>query len=454
MKNFYKLLICLILPGLFTACKRDVSSLPAPVKSSGTTIATSENGGNGAVDFSKFISIGDSQTAGYSNDGLYLSGQQASFPALMAKQMISAGGGAFKQPLFGNTEANGSGYLTLSGYNGDGTPNITRVTTNLAIKGTINVAGYGSVTLYNKYAGGDINNFGVSGIRLTDINNTQYGNLNGYFERLLPKNAPNNTTSYLDFVTAKPYTFFSCWLGNNDVLQYATAGAASGTVTDKDVFQNVYQSLITTLTANGQKGVVATIPDVTALPFFNTITVNSLLQTVKQVNPGVQGLYIKASTGSGPVNQTYTVRLATNSDLILLNFSPSKIGQLVATSSGMQPYGLSPLAPIDNQYVLDQNEVFIIKNFVLAYNTAIKSIATTKGLAVFDANAYLNQLKQNGLTVNGVKFTADFITGGVFSLDGIHLTPRGCALEANQFISAINKTYGTVLLPVDVSLIN
>jgi len=454
MKCFYKPLKFLPLLALFAACKPDVSSLPTPVVKGSGTVSTSQNEGKSSVDFSRFISIGDSQTAGYANDGLYLSGQQASFPALMAKQMVSAGGGAFAQPLFGASEANGSGYLTLSGYNADGIPNITRVTSNLAVRGTINVANYGNVTLYNKYAGGVINNYGVSGIRLTDINNTQYGNLNGYFERLLPNNAPNNTTSYLDFVTAKPYTFFSCWLGNNDVLQYATAGAASGTVTDKDVFQNVYQSLITKLTANGQKGVVATIPDVTALPFFNTITVNSLLQTVQKVNPTVKGLYIKASTGSGPVNQTYTVRLATTSDLILLNFSPAKIGQLVSTSAGMQPYGLSPAAPIDNQYVLDQNEVFIIKNFILSYNTAIKSIATAKGLAVFDANAYLNELKQSGLTVNGIKFTADFMTGGVFSLDGIHLTPKGYALEANQFIGAINKTYGTVLLPVDVSQIN
>jgi hypothetical protein len=40
------------------------------------------------------------------------------------------------------------------------------------------------------------------------------------------------------------------------------------------------------------------------------------------------------------------------------------------------------------------------------------------------------------------KYSNQFITGGFFSLDGIHPTPRASAIVANAFIKAINAQYG------------
>ena len=78
-----------------------------------------------------------------------------------------------------------------------------------------------------------------------------------------------------------------------------------------------------------------------------------------------------------------------------------------------------------------------------SYNTTIKSIAAAKGLAVFDAYTFLNNIKQNGLVVDGVSVNSNYISGGLFSLDGIHLTPRGYAIVANEFIKATNAKYGS-----------
>jgi lysophospholipase L1-like esterase len=39
--------------------------------------------------------------------------------------------------------------------------------------------------------------------------------------------------------------------------------------------------------------------------------------------------------------------------------------------------------------------------------------------------------------------------GGTFSLDGVHLTGRGYAIIANEFIKAINKTYKSNLPEVN-----
>ncbi|GGB08451.1 SGNH/GDSL hydrolase family protein [Mucilaginibacter rubeus] len=400
----------------------------------------------GSVDFSRYIALGNSLTAGYADGGLYLAGQQVSYPSIIGKQMQSVGGGAFTQPLFSTAQANGSGYLSLTGFNADGTPITTPVTTNLAVRGLLPVPGFGNVTLYTKYTG-DINNYGVPGIKLMHITYAPYGNLNGYFERLLPGNAPTNSTTYLDFVMSKPFTFFSNWLGNNDALSYATSGGAGDVLTDKNTFAALYNVLINTLTAKGQKGVVATVPDVTSIPYFNTITVSAILAGVQKANPNAKALYINALVSGS----TYAPRVATPNDLIVLTFPTSKIGQLVATPVGNLPYGLTPYTPIDNQYVLDEKEVALTGDYVTSYNTTIKSVAAAKGLAVFDAYTFLQNIKLNGMVVDGVSVNSNYISGGLFSLDGVHLTPRGYAIVANEFIKAINDKYNSSIPQVNIS---
>jgi len=345
----------------------------------------------------------------------------------------------FNQPLFSESQSNGSGYLTLTGFDpATGNPITAPVTTNLAVRGEITVPGFGNVILYTKYTG-DIENYGVPGIKLYNITYAPYGNLNGYFERLLPGDSPTNTTDYLDFVTAKPFTFFSDWLGNNDALSYATSGGAGDVLTDKNTFAALYELSIDKLTANGAKGVVATIPDVTAIPYFNTVTVGAILAGVQKANPAVQAIFINALVSG----TTYAPRPATANDLIILPFPTSMIGKPVNTPAGPLPYGLTPYTPIDNQYVLDANEVALTRDYVQSYNTTIKSIATAKGLAVFDAYTYLNNVKANGLVVDGISLSSSYISGGLFSLDGVHLTPRGYAIIANEFIKAINSTYNS-----------
>jgi hypothetical protein len=360
--------------------------------------------------------------------------------------MQLVGGGAFNQPLFDGGQANGSGYLQLTGFNANGTPITTTVTSNLAIRGVQAIPGFGNVTLYTKYKG-DIENYGVPGIKLLHITYQPYGNLNGFYERLLPDNVGTNTATYLDFVTSKPFTFFSNWLGNNDVLSYATSGGAGDVLTDRATFAGLYNLLIGRLTAAGAKGVVATIPDVTSIPYFNTITVGAVLGAVQKANPQAQAIYINALVSGS----AYAPRAATAKDLIVLTFPTSKIGQAVTTPYGVLPYGLTPYTPIDNQYVLDANEVVLTQDYVQSYNAAIKSIAAAKGLAVFDAYAFLKNVKEHGLVEDGINLNSSYISGGIFSLDGVHLTPRGYAIVANEFIKAINAKYGSTIPLANVS---
>ena len=405
-----------------------------------TTVTT-----GGTADFSRYISIGNSLTAGYADGGLYREGQQNSYPSIIAKQMLYVGGGTFTQPLFTTDQANGSGYLKLTGFDANGSPTTAPVTDQLGIRGVAAIPGFGNVTLYTKYTG-DLNNFGVPGIKLLHVTLPTYGNVNGYFERLLAANAGAASTTYLDFVTAKPFTFFSNWLGNNDALGYATSGGAGDVLTDKATFSALYIAVLTKMTAGGAKGVCATIPDVTAIPYFNTVTVGLILGNVQKANPTVAALYINAKATSDYASTAYAARAATAADLITLTFPTSKIGTPVTVPGvGTLPYGLTPYTPIENQYVLDANEVAITKDYVVSYNNTIKSLASSKGLAVADIYTFLNNIKANGLVVDGLTLNSNFISGGLFSLDGVHLTPRGYAVVANQMINAINSNYGSTI---------
>jgi hypothetical protein len=403
----------------------------------------------GTADFSRYIAIGNSLTSGYADNGLYLEGQKNSYPEMLGEQMKTVGGGSFTSPFFTEAQANGSGYLKLTGFNPNGTPVLTPETNNLAVRGQATIPGFGNVTLYTKYTG-DLNNYGVPGIKLMHVMYAPYGNLNGYFERLLPGNAGTNNTTYLDFVTAKPYTFFSMWLGNNDILGYATSGGAGDVPTPKSDFNALYNLTVNKLVSNGAKGVVATIPDVTKTPYFTTVTLKTLLDAIHATPTGaaVAALYIK--TGAN------VTRPATAEDLFTLTLSSANVIG-VPNAAGI-PYGLHPLNPIESKWVLDKTEVALVNDYVNAYNNTIKAVAATNGLALMDAFEMLKEFsatdnsgKVVGKMVNGAAVSSAFITGNLFSLDGIHLTPLGYALTANGFIKAINAKYSSSIPTVDVT---
>src|SRR5690606_11406031 len=163
-----------------------------------------------------------------------------------------------------------------------------------------------------------------------------------------------------------------------------------------------------------QKGVLATIPDVTAVPFFTTITVTALLNAAKKVNSAITNLYIEDKTVL--TSPFFGVRAATYEDLIVLTFPVDKIG--VVNGYGF-PYGLQPLNPIEDQYVLDRTEVALVKDYVKSYNNTIRNTAETRGLALADIYTLLNKVKETGLLINGAIMNASFVSGGVFSLDGV-----------------------------------
>lgn len=400
-----------------------------------TSTITQPSVSHGSADFTKYVSIGNSLTAGYADGGLYLDGQLNSYPSMIATQLQAAGGGAFIQPLFVAGQENGSGYLKLTGVNPlTGIPVIIPVTTDLAIRGVSALTGH---SLYTKFTS-PVNNLGVPGIRMSDLPNPAYGALNPYLERLETAGEVGVMGYPQKVLQAKP-TFFTSWLGNNDALQFAASGGTFPPLTPVATYQAIYAAFIGNLVATGAKGVLGTIPNIVVSPFFTTKTTANILAAAKAKGVSVSALYITTGTG--------TVRAATSADLIILTVD--SIGLLNAANPATGPRGFSPYNPLKNSDVLDSAEVALTEAAINSYNIAITQIASANKLGLMDVNALLNRVQSGSYVIDGIPLNLGYIYGGVFSLDGIHLTPRGYALVANQYIQAINTAYHSTISLVD-----
>lgn len=483
----------------------------------------------GTANFSKYVALGDSFAAGYSDGALFIEGQKGAYPNLLSQQFAAAGGGTFTTPLM----ADNVGGLLLGG-------NVIAAK-RMYFNGSapVTVSGTTSTEVSTKVSG-PFNNLGVPGAKSYHLVAAGYGNVAGvagglanpYFARF----STSATTTVLADALAQSPTFFSLWIGGNDVLGYATSGGVgvnqtgnnnpatygANDITDPSVFAYVYNSLITNLTANGAKGVVANLPYVSTLPYFTTVPYNPLTTsvlgsgntavgqaTISALNTQLYGPLKSALTylGAGDrinllstttpnpllikdesltnltaqltavLTPTFTAsmgatlgaqtaafygaiygqaRQANAADLVLLP-TQSVIGAApTASNSGLGIAPPSPLNkfgitfPLQDAHVLIPVEIDAIKVATDAYNSSIRAIADAKGLAFVDAKAIMTQLSTTGIVSNSFTMTTTYVTGGAFSLDGIHPSPRGYGLIANAFIDAINSKYTSTLKKHDL----
>jgi hypothetical protein len=456
----------------------------------------------GTADFTKFVSVGNSLTAGLMDNALYNRSQQNSFPAIMATQFALVGGGEFNQPTV-NSE---NGCSNPAGGCNQGRLHFAYVNGAATI---LPKTGDGGAAL-QAYAGdkSELNNFGVPGVTIqTALLGATGGpaTANPYFNPYYARIASNPGTSTLvgdaAAAMADGGTFFSFWLGNNDVLGYATGGGSNPTLLTSEVnFQAAYTGAINAmLNANANaKGVVGNIPDVTSIPFFKTVAYNVVnfsaanpvhVGTVDALNSNFSGLNsaldaivaylghepadaarrkVQYATGSNPILiydesltdltaefdqlraanaiddaqraalQPYVQsRPATSTDLIALSGS-SVIGTGVGGSTTII-YGVS--YPLPDQYVLIPTEIAEITARTTAFNAIIADAVADNAsrLALVDANFILKNLPAS---IGGIGSTSSLQPPfGIFSADGVHPNARGSAFMANQFILAINAKF-------------
>ncbi|WP_299102473.1 SGNH/GDSL hydrolase family protein [uncultured Winogradskyella sp.] len=504
MKNIKYILLSAVLIG-FTACNDESDfedQLDNPLTEEVLPPLTA-----GSANFSNYVSIGNSLTAGFTDNALFIQGQVNSIPNMLSQQFASIGGGSFTQPLmddniggllFGGMQNVDGSFGPRLFFDGSGPSGLPAVSTTEAFAPSV----------------GSQNNMGVPGAASYHLLYDGYGNpgnllttpptANPYYVRMA--SAPNATV--LGDALAQQPTFVSLWIGNNDVLGYATSGgdqtAAAITPIDGPPgvgFDQTIGAIVNSIQASGAQGVMANIPYVTTIPHFTTVPHNPVpldaatagflnsASAYGAYNGGLDAtlaflmanpaqlafffppndsmtseelataeiakrkIYFSEGAGNAVVimdeNLTdltainaalVSMRQATEDDLLVLPAS-SFIGTEAIPGNPTTVNGVA--IPLADKWVLTPEEQAEIITATDSFNATLQSAATSAGFAFVDANTLMQQLDNGGYSDGDFILTSSLVTGGAFSLDGVHPTARGYALLANEFMKAIDATYGS-----------
>ncbi|MGB3780127.1 MAG: hypothetical protein WA960_17320, partial [Tunicatimonas sp.] len=369
---------------------------------------------------------------------LYTRGQQNSFPAILAQQfqIAGVGGGAFNQPDI-NSE-NGFNTSLNDGSQPSGTI-AGRLVLNLVTQNIESTVG----ELITPYAGdrAQLNGFGVPGIRAIDAVVPGYAQFNPFFGRY----ASSPDASLLGDAARAQGTFFTVWLGSNDVLAWALSGGSApdgeadpsaqatnpATLTSIASFTQAYQGIISSMLATPEaKGVAINLPPVTLLPFFRAVGYNPIpldqanadalngayasynqgldaavaigqitadeatrrkisfaasnANAVVMVDEDLTEADISAALQLPPNSQVLPkLRQTAPTDLLLLPLA-NLLGEELREDAG--PYGLQD--PVTDQYVLTLNEQTTLITRLATFNGIINGIVqgTDERVALLDVN--------------------------------------------------------------------
>ena len=493
MKN-YKYIGLFLLSLGFVSCdvNNELETIEAAVV---PEVALNANG----LDFSKYISVGASFTAGYTDGAMFAAAQENSFPNILATKFKAAGGGDFNQPLMADNIGGlvvGSAVVQPPRFYFDGagparlpaTPT-TEATTVLT---------------------GPFNNFGAPGAKSFHLGVPGYGALNPYFGRMA--SSPGATVMG-DALAQNPTFFTLSEIGGNDVLGYALSGGSGvdqspsatnptgnldpatyggNDITNPLVFANVFNNMVAALTANGAKGVVANVPYITSLSNFTTVPYNPVpldAATAAQLNgafapynAGLQQIldlknanllpavvlpllvnYDQAEVDKRqinfvagqnavliidedlsnlePINAGLTkMRQTTSDDLLVLAGSA-----FIGTTVGGNPQLINGVSvPLADNWVLTPQEQTAIKTATDAYNATIEAAANANtNVVMVDFKGLLEEASTTGIAFDDYIMNTSLVTGGIVSLDGVHLTARGYALMANKILAAMDAEFGS-----------
>ncbi len=398
-------------------------------------LAVSASPAAAQADFSKFVALGASVDAGFIDSCWVKHGQTDSWPAIFARQ---AGVSGFQQPIVGEPGLGPCQILTSLAPTFSYAPNtgkpenltLARPYDNLAIPG---------------YLGASVVNC-----------KTNTGTLpcnNALIDLVL---RGSGATVLQQAASLKP-TFFAIGVLGNELLGPATSGTVIDGVTliSKEAYAASYKTIVDTMkVAQGGtgKGIAATIPDVTSLPYFTAV------KPVIGVNPATGApIYVLGPTGCPAGVPACPVPAGT--------IVPLPLGALMKAGYGI-PCAVAPTLPKCNTPLPDNatvigtagvpgllypSEVSLLKTRGSEYNAQIASLAQGAGYKVFDTAALLADIATHGLDYAGITLTSSYLSGGVFSYDGVHPSATGYAIVADALVEFVNANYGTSLPRVDMS---
>lgn len=399
------------------------------------------------IDFSRFVAIGDSITAGYADGALYYKGQVNAYPNLIARQYQSIYPLVFRQALVDKQSA-GIGFIGRSKL--VLVPDEQHPKNKWGRLSYLSETGDRSILSENHYhSSGPFHNLAVPGAKAAHLLASGYGdpakgtdNYNPFFTRLASD--PAKASVLGDALNLHP-TFFTMLIGNNDILSYAMHGGTDDVMTPTDGkpgegFAATLHYILEKLTEHGAKGILATLPDLTTIPFFNTIAYDQLLlekQEAMLLNEHYAGGGLEFKTGKN----AFIIDAGTHGQVVPRQMQTGEMVLCEIMQDPLRTDYLSGRLPIPKSYYLTTTEIAQIKSRIVAYNDVITELAAEKGLGLIRLNQLLAHAKPDRFydaRLRAIHYTET----GAFSLDGIHINAMGQALLANEFIKAIYRTYG------------
>ena len=374
---------------------------------------------DGSFPINSMVTIGNSLTAGFQSGALFLDGQNGSFGDLIAEQLNLGPLTHVNVDYPGISSTPGYGRMELV-FGAGGADLVTTVYDTVTFDPT--------PLLSNLTYPAPYSNLGVPGALLqecltaVDAATSLAGN--SFFEFIMR----GLGTQLQQAITLDP-DLATFWLGNNDILGYALSGGMSPMGPFGADFATFYGLALDSLASHIDYVAVANIPDILSIPYATYLGTS---YAGMQLYGEVQGEVIALRAGEDYVLLTAKEELAMG-------------------------LGFSPLAPLTDLVVLDATEAELVTTTTSEYNAIIAATvaALNEGRAyeivLVDLNSYFGDLAYDGYMVAGTLLTPEFISGGLFSLDGVHPGYIGYALIANQFIAAMNSGWSLAIEQVDVA---
>jgi lysophospholipase L1-like esterase len=385
--------------------------------------------------FVRYVSLGNSITAGFQSAGIVDSTQRNAYPNLLAR---AAGGIPFQQPMFAR-------------------PGCPPLMTAPLVASTAASTCVRVDSTHVPYPG----NVAVPGVRIADLFAIPGGQISQLYSLIT-----GGRTEIQAMTDAKP-TFVSAWIGNNDALSAALSGTlgplaagADSNLTRLASFQASVTALASSIKASGAQGAV-----LIGVVFADSAS--PLLQ------PGAYFFLARDAAGKfngKPVNANCSPVTALGAP----NPLSANMVSFQIVSSALPEINCDPASPQGGTFLLDASERAVLGARIAAYNAALKAAADANGwlyvnpmdilrpeLARVTAGRF-NQVRKcqllataataaqfqtavlNSCPVSGTTAAPNFF-GALISYDGVHPSTAAHVLIARSLAGSINTKYGTAL---------
>lgn len=368
--------------------------------------------------FERYVSMGNSITAGFQSGGIYDTIQSAAYPVLLARAM---GTPVFVAPLMSSPGCPAPYTNVFTQTRRPGPPCALR-------KAQANPAPF-------------VNNVAVPGAEVMDAvaNTDTASNSNALTNFFL------GGLTQTEMAARVQPTFVSVWIGNNDVLGAATNSTNAGDstkITSSANFNVRYAAMMGELDNIGPNGAILIgVANVTAIPFFTPAATYWAIKNGLVPGASFPAL-MTVSANCAPIA---TGIPGARGDSTLVPFPYG--GALLAAAGAGQARNLDCADTVAR--VVVPAELRRLVASVTSYNQFISQQASARGWAYYDPNPTLDSIKTVAAAFRPFPLFAQACTtnpfGTAFSCDAVHPSSATHRLIANKLRQAINAAYGTTI---------